>query len=101
MAALLTLQEAKTHLYIVGDDHNDDVLSKVNAASDLVLKHCNTMADPGWTNGTVPIPWNVKAATCVVLAYLYEHRGENMAPSAEIWTAVERVLVTARDSAMA
>src|SRR5262245_28623373 len=101
MAAPLTLQDAKTHLNVTDDDHNVDITAKTDAASDLVIRHCNTMADPGWSNGTVAIPWSVKAATCVLLTYLYERRGEAMEPSADIWTAVERVLATSRDSALA
>jgi hypothetical protein len=101
VAALLTLQEAKTHLRVTIEDDNEDIVAKMNQASDLVLKHVNTAAVPGWSNGTVPIPGNVKAATCLVLTYLYEHRGDAMEPSADIWQAVDRVLVATRASALA
>jgi hypothetical protein len=101
MAALLTLQEAKTHLRVTSEVDNDDIAAKMNQASDLVLKHLNTGAVAGWSNGTVAVPGNVKAAVCLVLTYLYEHRGDDMEPSAAIWTAVERVLTVTRVSALA
>src|SRR5262245_26460887 len=101
MASLLTLQEAKRHLLVTDDDHNDDITAKTAQASDLVLKHVDTAGDPGWSNGSVTIPGNIKAATALVLSYLYEHRGENMTLSGEIWTAVDRVLVATRPPAVA
>jgi len=101
--ALLTLSEGKEHLRIPQgeDDHNSDIVAKIDEASDLVVKHCNLTPDPGWNDGSAPVPGNVKAAACVVLTYLYERRGETMTVSADIWQAVERVLVATRVSAMA
>jgi hypothetical protein len=102
MAALLTLQEAKTHLRVTGDDNNDDIVAKMNEASDFVIKHANiaTATTVGWANGTVAIPGTVKSATCLVLTYLYE-RGNGAVPSAEVWQAVERVMTATRVSALA
>lgn len=101
MATLITLAEAKSHLRVTGDENNADIEAKLQEACDLVLKHVNTGAVAGWSNGTVAVPGNVKSAVKILLTYLYVHRGDDMAPSAEIWTAMERVLTTTRESALA
>jgi acetyl/propionyl-CoA carboxylase alpha subunit len=101
MAALLTLAEAKDHLNVTGDDHNADIAAKTLQASDVVLKHIDTGVIAGWSDGSVIVPGNVKAATCFVLAYLYVQRGDAMAASAETWQAVERILVPTRGAVMA
>jgi hypothetical protein len=101
VATLITLQEAKSHLRVTGDDENADIEAKLQEACDLVLKHLNTGAVAGWSNGTVAVPGNVKAAVCLMLTYLYELRGEAMDPSANVWIAIERVLTVTRVSALA
>jgi hypothetical protein len=101
MATLITLADAKDHLKVTGEDDNADIEAKLQEACDLVLQHLNTGAVPGWSNGTVAVPGRVQAATCVMLTYLFEHRGDDMEPSAEIWTAIERILTTTRVSALA
>jgi hypothetical protein len=58
-----------------------------------------TIARPSWTDLTVPGP--VQAATLLLLSHLYEHRGEDQKTDADLWMALERLLIRFRDPAFA
>lgn len=94
MAPLVTLQQAKTHLKITDDASNADVAMKLDQASDIVIRYLKSLADAGWSDGTVTVPGNVSASTLLVLGDLYEQRPID-------WTAIERLLVSYRDPSLA
>lgn len=58
-----------------------------------------TVGGPAWTDATVPQP--VFAATLVMLAHLYEHRGDDMSADEKLWQAIDRLLYRQRDPAVA
>lgn len=94
--SLLTLEQGKRHLLIdlyEGDSsgadpeaglHDDEVTEKIEEASEAVLAYLKT-ADFLDSNGDVDldsdgkpaIPANVRAATKLMLGYLWEHRDED------------------------
>jgi len=107
MAALITLATAKGHLRIdtpEGDPGDVALQVKVDQASARVLDRCNATAwwraiTPSWTTETVPA--GVQAAMLVLLTHLFEHRGDDMAPDADVWTAVDRLIGPHRDPVLA
>lgn len=52
-----------------------------------------------WTSITVP--WPVQTAVLLMLAHLYEHRGDDPRADDEVWQSIERVLVRSRTAALA
>jgi hypothetical protein len=95
MAALVTLAVAKAHLRITDPVDDYDIELKAEQATQSVLDRCNSTAywraiTPTWTQTTVPL--SVQAAILLVLAHLWEHRGDNMQPDAELWEAVTRLI---------
>ena len=52
-----------------------------------------------WDENTVP--GHVYEATMLMLTHLYEHRGDDMKADAELWQAIDRLLVRSRDPAFA
>lgn len=95
MAALVTLDVAKAHLRITSSDDDDAIQLKAEQASDIVLERCNSTAywraiTTTWTDVTVPL--SVQAAILIVLTHLWEHRGDDMKPDAEVWDAVRRLI---------
>lgn len=50
-----------------------------------------------WTEDTVPL--EVQQACLVMLVHVYENRGNDMKADADVWKAVERILVGSRDPA--
>jgi len=104
MADLVTLAVAKQHLRIVDDDHDADVQQKLTAASAIIVKYLKAQADPTWTDATVPAP--VQHAVLLMLAHLYENRGDDEAfgmssRSGALWDAINRLLIGWRDPALA
>lgn len=93
--ALVTLEQAKAHLYIVDATHDDDVMRKVEQATGIILDYlesdAETIAD--WADGTEEVPGAILSAILLMLTHLYENRGNDMKPDAEVWKAVERLLL--------
>lgn len=79
MVALVTLQQAKRHLRVLHDDENDDLKDKIQQASEIVVDYIQR-PELTWTdasNGTPSdAPMRVQAAVLLVLAGLWEHRGD-------------------------
>lgn len=93
--ALLTLEEAKTHLRVDGTDDDTEVTTKINEASAIILDYLKWGAspEPDETNA----PGYMKAACKLVLGELYADRegGNPISP------AVVSLLARARDPAYA
>jgi Phage gp6-like head-tail connector protein len=99
MAALVTLDRAKKHLRITDNDHDDDVLQKIEAASEVITKYYGTTADPAWDT-TNPPPAPVVHAVLVLLTHLYENRGDGMDADADVWLAIRNLLAASKAPAL-
>jgi len=97
--ALVTLAVAKTHLHVTTSDRDTDIQRLVDEASAIVIDYLKSRADDTWTDVTVPKP--VQAATLLLVGHYDEHRGDDMTADANVWAAVERLLVRYRDPALA
>lgn len=102
-AVLVTLVTAKEHLRITlppGDPVEADVQLKLDQAEAIILDYIAERVDPLWVSPeTAPKP--VTAAILLMLARLYEHRGDLEEADADLWLAIERLLMRLRDSAIA
>ena len=101
-AALVTLKQAKDHLYITwpdGDSRDADVQLKLDQAEAVILKYLKTPAAAWVSPETVPGP--VSAAILLMLTRLYEHRGDLQDADADLWAAIDRLLKQFRDPALA
>jgi hypothetical protein len=99
---LVSFEEAKAHLQIRDDDHDDEITAKLAHASGIVRDYLKDQNDPTWTDLDAPLP--VQAAVLTMLGHLYEHRGDDLAPAAydeKAWEAVARLLARFRDPALA
>lgn len=95
MTMLVTLEQAKRHLYIDLDDdtHDESIIDKVEEASAAVISYLKTNAAafldssgllvdspqgvPITDSPTVHIPFQVRAATLQLLTALFENRGDD------------------------
>ncbi len=102
MSDLVTLADAKAHLRVLDSAHDAEIQAKLSQASDVIRDYLKDRNDLSWDETSAPLP--VQAATLVLLANFYEHRGDDLAPDdydAAAWGAVERLLVRFRDPALA
>lgn len=98
-AILLTLAQAKGHLRITDSDHDADVQLKLDQAEAIILEYLARPVPETWTSSTVPLP--VTAAILLMLARLYEHRGDLEKEDGDLWLSIERLLVRKRGPALA
>ena len=80
MTMLVTLDQAKLHLRVDHDSDDDDITLKVHAASASVLSYLkdnalNYVDSSGVALGE--IPYELQAATLLLLGALYGNRGED------------------------
>jgi Phage gp6-like head-tail connector protein len=95
---LLTLADAKIHLYITDTLHDADVQQKLTEAQDIIIDYLGEHVDPLWTDTTVPP--RVLASIKICLTDLYEHRGDDMTLNASTWEAIRRLLARSRMDAI-
>lgn len=84
---LVTLEQGKEHLRVDFDDEDNDITLKIHAASGAVLNYLKSGADIFLdSNGDleydssdepVGVPFEVKAATLLMLGFFYKDRDEN------------------------
>jgi hypothetical protein len=104
-AVLVTLTQAKAHLHITmpdGDPGDADLQFKLDQAEAIILDYLKGAngAAIGWVDPTtVPLP--VTAAILLMLARLFEQRGDDEEKDATLWQAVDRLLTRFRDPALA
>jgi hypothetical protein len=95
---LITLATAKTHLRITDADHDADIQQKLTAASATIRDYLKDRNDPTWTPATAP-PWIV-SSVLLLLAHLYEHRGDEFGGSQDnddrVWTAIANLCARSR-----
>ena len=98
-AVLVTLAQAKAHLHITATTDDEDIQFKLDQAEAIIRNYLKTQDDPAWTAATVPPP--IKSAILLMLARLYEQRGDNEQNDEALWAAVDRMLARYRDPAIA
>jgi hypothetical protein len=101
---LVSFDEAKAHLQIRDTDHDTEITAKLTQASEIVRDYLKKQNDPAWTETTAPAP--IQAAVLLLLASLFEHRGDERATAGmdddlHTWEAIGRLLVRFRDPALA
>lgn len=84
---LVTLEEASNHLRRDTDEDDNDLILKIHAASGAVLNYLKDGADVFLDTAGFPfldsagdligVPFEVKAATLLMVGYLYKDRDEN------------------------
>jgi gp6-like head-tail connector protein len=104
MAALISLSTAKAHLRVEHIDDDNDIDVKLEQASAIILDRCNSTEywraiTVTWTYATVPLA--VQAAMLLMLTHLYEHRGDDMKPDADLWMAIDRLIGLHKDPVLA
>ena len=102
---LVSLATAKQHLRITDALHDADIELKLTQAQHAILDYLAEVVDETWTEATVPRI--VEAAILIYLTHLYEHRGDDMSPSAsgstpdeDVWAAIRRLLARLRMQAI-
>jgi hypothetical protein len=109
---LVTLARAKAHLRVLDTLHDDDITQKMGVASFVIRDYLKDRNDATWDPGdpatppvpsTVP-PW-VEASVLLLLAHLYEHRGDEFGSAQDnddrVWAAIANLCRRARDPALA
>lgn len=104
----VTLDQANQHLRIDDDADDSDVTLKVHAASGAVRNYLKSSADVYFdTDGAVipsKVPFEVQAATLLMLGYLYKQRDEDSGHEFEegkLPRPVTALLYPLRDPALA
>jgi hypothetical protein len=87
MVMLVSLQQAKDHLRVDGSADDNDLTLKIHAASGAVLNYIRNGADAftdsageaivDSNDNPIGIPYEVQAATLLMLGYLYRMRDNN------------------------
>jgi hypothetical protein len=101
-AVLVTMAQAKAHLRITtpdGDPSDPDIQLKLDQAEAVIRNYLKTRDDPEWTAATVPAP--IVAGILLMLARLYEQRGDHEENDVDLWGAIDRLLIRYRDPALA
>jgi len=75
--SLVTLDEAKSHLRVMHSDEDATITLYMNAATEIVIDYIKK-PDHEWTDAEAP--FLIKAAILLVLAGLYENRGDDEKP---------------------
>lgn len=106
---LITMQVANLHLRLgmdvgsspVDDERYDDLVAKVEQASDLVLDYLKKANgdSPGWDETSTPKL--VQAAVCLILYDLWNNRGGGDGDYFKVDGPVYRCLARYRDPALA
>ena len=112
MPNLVSLEAVKSHLRITGDDENNDLMAKLQAAEIIILSHL-TQRDDGtwettkaaWTEATVPRA--IKHAILMQVGELYFVRGDDAQPTVDrplrgsLSPVVESLLMPYKDPGLA
>ena len=104
---LITEDTAAQHLRLgaftdLPAEQQTDLGQKVDDATATIFGYLKAQADPNWTIDTVP--GEVRSAILFLLAHLWEHRGDDLAPvdfDGKVWEGIGRLLARRRDPALA
>jgi hypothetical protein len=95
-AVLVSEDQATVHLRLgtpLSAEIEADLLAKLQQANDAILDFLGPQINPLWD--TTSVPSIVQAAILLYLTNLWEHRGDDGAPSDAdnaCWLAIERLL---------
>jgi len=97
MAALVTLDEARTQCHLTGTAYDVDLQQKVDAASAMIIDRLRESADPLWDATTVPR--HVHQAVLLVVDFLFYNRGDDadQTNSEQFWWHIDNLLQRSRD----
>jgi hypothetical protein len=106
--ALVTLAAAHKHIRADWtlaaspvDPRDADLQAKVDQASDIILSYLKIATSPPYYDDTTA-PKRVQAATLLLVANLWEFRGDDLnSPDEKTWEAIARLLIRDRDPALA
>lgn len=90
---LITLDQAKEHLRIDGDDQEEDLLLKMEQASMIILDYIEVI-NSGWDHTNVPE--HIRTCVLITLANLWDHRGDDKTNLDPIPPAVKSILYRTR-----
>jgi hypothetical protein len=99
---LITMEEARAHLRVTGTRADEDIQLKIIAAGAILLNYIKVDQDESplsmpW--GAEDVPWDIKAATMLILGELFAERESGKADV--LSQAVKSLLHRYRDPAMA
>jgi hypothetical protein len=103
----LTVEDAKALQLRIRDTlHDADITEKLETAHERIIAYLGPAANDTWTAETVPK--GVSHAILLLTTHYYEHRGDDMNPSAsgstpdaDVWEAIDRLLAPYRDLTIA
>ena len=104
-AVLVSADQATVHLRLgtpLSTELETDLTNKLQQANDAILDYLGPQINPLWD--TTSVPSIVQAAILLYLTNLWEHRGDDGAPSDAdnaCWMAIERLLRRLRTTAIA
>jgi hypothetical protein len=99
MTSLVSIEAAKRHLRVTTTHEDDDILLKLELASEEILGYLrgNTSIDgaviDAWSEASTDVPAPVVVAVLNRLTFLYEHRGDDPRRDEECWESIARNLV--------
>lgn len=96
---LVAFDRAKKHLRVTDNDHDEEIQSKLDQASDIITDYLKAQADPTWNEDTAP--GRVQSAVLLMLGHLDGNRGQDLRADEDVWKAIERLLMRVRDPALA
>jgi hypothetical protein len=106
VVSLVSIEAAKRHLRVTTTHEDDDILLKLELASEEILGYLrgNTSIDElvmdAWAEGSLDIPAPVIVAVLNRLTFLYEHRGDDPGRDEECWESIAKNLVRLRTPGM-
>lgn len=103
MIDLIDLEEAKDHLRVTGTRFDADIQNKILQASAIIFNYLkvNVNDSPLSVPWTGAIPWDIKAACCLVVGILNRYRDDGEAEADPLSPAVRSLLHRYRTPAMA
>jgi hypothetical protein len=97
---LVPFTVAQTHLRVTDPVHDVEIQSKLEQASDAIVRFCDVLVDPPWDEMTAPLV--VQAATLQLLTALWEKRGDDDDTAmAHTWANIRQLLAQIKTPALA
>jgi len=99
---LASLDAAKRHLAITDPARDAEVQYTLEHASAIIFEYIGAQADASWDETSAPA--TAQRATLEMLAHLWEHRGDDVAPDQhdqKLWEGISLLCMRLRDPAVA
>lgn len=94
---IVTIDEAKLHLRIMGEDEDDVIQIYMAAAEEYIANYIDGDI-PGSTDSPPDIPYSIKAAALLLIAGMYENRQSEGTEQIYRNEAVDNLLFPYRDN---